>query len=67
MWLDALVVRCRDGAMAMAGVCCMVAVGMNREGRREVLGVELARSEDGAGWTSFCAAWPPGASRACSW
>lgn len=53
MWLDALVVRCRDGAMAMAGVCCMVAVGMNREGRREVLGVELARSEAGAGWTSF--------------
>ena len=31
----------------------MVAVGVNREGRREVLGVELARSEDGAGWTSF--------------
>jgi transposase-like protein len=31
----------------------MVAVGVNAEGRREVLGVELATSEDGAGWTSF--------------
>jgi putative transposase len=53
VWLDALVVRCRDDAMRMAGVCCMVAVGVNSEGRREVLGVELATSEDGAGWTGF--------------
>ena len=53
LWLDALVVRCRDDRMAMAGVCCMVAVGVNAAGRREVLGVELATSEDGAGWTSF--------------
>lgn len=53
VWLDALVVRCRDDAMRMAGVCCMVAVGVNASGRREVLGVELATSEDGAGWTSF--------------
>jgi putative transposase len=53
LWLDALVVRCRDDAMAMTGVCCMVAVGVNAEGRREVLGVELATTEDGAGWTSF--------------
>lgn len=53
VWLDALVVRCRDDRMAMSGVCCMVAVGVNSDGRREVLGVELATSEDGAGWTSF--------------
>jgi transposase-like protein len=53
LWLDALVVRCRDDAMRMTGVCCMVAVGVNQEGRREVLGVELATSEDGAGWTGF--------------
>lgn len=53
VWLDALVVRCRDDAMRMAGVCCMVAVGVNAEGRREVLGVEIATSEDGAGWTGF--------------
>jgi transposase-like protein len=53
LWLDALVVRCRDDAMRMTGVCCMVAVGVNGSGRREVLGVELATSEDGAGWTGF--------------
>jgi transposase-like protein len=53
VWLDALVVRCRDDRMAMSGVCCMVAVGVNACGRREVLGVELATSEDGAGWTGF--------------
>ena len=53
VWLDALVVRCRDDRLAMAGVCCMVAVGVNAAGRREVLGVELATSEDGAGWTGF--------------
>jgi transposase-like protein len=53
VWLDALVVRCRDDRLAMSGVCCMVAVGVNAEGRREVLGVELATSEDGAGWTGF--------------
>jgi putative transposase len=53
VWLDALVVRCRDDQMRMAGVCCMVAVGVNSAGRREVLGVELATSEDGPGWTGF--------------
>ncbi len=53
VWLDALVVRCRDDAMAMTGVCCMVAVGVNASGRREVLGVELATAEDGPGWTGF--------------
>jgi transposase-like protein len=53
VWLDALVVRCRDDQMRMTGVCCMVAVGVNASGRREVLGIELATSEDGAGWTGF--------------
>ena len=53
IWLDALVVRCRDDQMRMTGVCCMVAVGVNTAGRREVVGVELATSEDGAGWTGF--------------
>jgi len=53
IWLDALVVRCRDDAMRMAGVCCLVAVGVNPEGRREVLGLELVSTEDGAGWLGF--------------
>jgi putative transposase len=47
------VVRCRDDQLAMSGVCCMIAVGVNAAGRREILGCELATTEDGAGWTSF--------------
>jgi transposase-like protein len=39
--------------MRMAGVCCLVAVGVNPEGRREVLGLELASAEDGPGWLGF--------------
>jgi transposase-like protein len=53
VWLDALVVRCRDDAQRMSGVCCLVAVGVNPEGRREVLGLELVSAEDGAGWLGF--------------
>jgi transposase-like protein len=53
LWLDALVVRCRDDAQRMSGVCCLVAVGVNPEGRREVLGLELVSAEDGAGWLGF--------------
>jgi transposase-like protein len=53
VWLDALVVHCRDDAQRMSGVCCLVAVGVNPEGRREVLGLELVGAEDGAGWLGF--------------
>jgi transposase-like protein len=53
IWLDALVVRCRDDRERMTSVACLVAVGVNGEGRREVLGVELVTAEDGAGWLGF--------------
>jgi putative transposase len=53
LWLDALVVRCRDDRQRMSGVACLVAVGVNGEGRREVLGCELVSAEDGAGWLGF--------------
>jgi putative transposase len=53
LWLDALMVRCRDDHERAASVCCMVAVGVNRDGRREVLGVEISTAEDGAGWLGF--------------
>jgi putative transposase len=50
---DALVVRCRDDKERAASVCCMVAVGVNPQGRREMLGVELSTSEHGAGRPAF--------------
>ena len=53
LWLDALQVKCRDDAQRIAGVACLVAVGVNAEGRREILGVELVTDEDGAGWLGF--------------
>jgi putative transposase len=53
LWLDALVVRCRDDAEQVSGVACLVAVAVNAEGRREVLGLELSTAEDGASWLGF--------------
>jgi transposase-like protein len=53
MWLDALVVRCRDDDEHVTGVACLVAVAVNAQGKREVLGLELATVEDGASWLAF--------------
>jgi transposase-like protein len=53
MWLDALVVRCRDDDEHVTGVACLVAVAVNAQGKREVLGLELATDEDGASWLAF--------------
>lgn len=49
---DALVLKIREGGRVV-GVHAMVAVGVNADGHREVLGVQLASAEDGAGWLSF--------------
>src|SRR5205823_5248048 len=53
LWLDALVVRCRDDAEQVTGVACLVAVAVNAQGTREVLGLELSTAEDGASWLGF--------------
>ncbi len=34
-------------------ISCVVAVAVNADGRREVLGCDFVTTEDGAGWTSF--------------
>ena len=49
---DALVLKVREGGR-VANVHALVATGVNAEGRREVLGLEVASSEDGAGWLGF--------------
>ena len=67
VWLDAFVVRCRDDASGWRASACLVAVGVNAAGLGEVLGVELATSEDGAGWPGSCADWRPAAWPASSW
>jgi transposase-like protein len=52
LMLDALVLKVREGGR-VCNVACVHAVGVNADGRRESLGLELITSEDGAGWTAF--------------
>jgi putative transposase len=52
LMLDALVVKCREGGRVV-NACVIHAVGVNREGYRESLGLEVVTEEDGAAWTAF--------------
>jgi putative transposase len=52
VWLDAVVFKCRE-AGRVVNVAGLIAVGVNGEGRREVLGLDVVTSEDGAGWLAF--------------
>ncbi len=49
---DALTLKVREGGRVVK-VAAMVATGVNAEGYREVLGLQLSTSEDGAGWLAF--------------
>jgi putative transposase len=50
--LDALVIKVRE-AGRIVSVAGVHAVGVNADGVRESLGLDLIASEDGAGWTAF--------------
>lgn len=52
VWLDALELKTRE-AGRIVNVACLVAVGVNGDGRREVLGLDVVTTEDGAGWLAF--------------
>jgi transposase-like protein len=52
LWLDALVLKCREGGR-IVNVACLVGVGVNDDGRREILGLDVVTAEDGAGWLAF--------------
>jgi transposase-like protein len=52
LWLDAVTQRCREGGR-VANVVAVVATAVNADGRREVLGMDIVTSEDGAGWEAF--------------
>jgi putative transposase len=49
---DALVLKVREGGRVVP-VHVLVATGVNADGHREVLGVQVTSSEDGAGWLAF--------------
>jgi transposase-like protein len=50
--LDALVVKCREGGRTV-NVCVVHAVGVNGDGFRESLGLDVVTAEDGAAWLAF--------------
>ncbi len=52
LWLDALEVKSREGGRTV-NVTVVVATGVNEVGHREVLGVDVFTSEDGAAWLGF--------------
>jgi putative transposase len=49
---DALVLKVRENGRVV-GVHTLIATGVNAEGHREILGVQVSSAEDGAGWLAF--------------
>ena len=52
VWVDALVQKCREGGR-IANVALVCATGVNHDGQREILGMDVITAEDGAAWTAF--------------
>jgi len=52
VWLDALFVKCREGGRTV-NVALVIATGVNVDGYREILGMDIMTTEDGAAWTAF--------------
>jgi transposase-like protein len=52
VWVDALTQKVREGGR-IVNVHVLVATGVNTDGHREILGVEVSSAEDGAGWLAF--------------
>ena len=49
---DALSVKVREGGRVV-NIAVMVATGVNADGHREILGIDVSTAEDGAGWLTF--------------
>jgi transposase-like protein len=52
VWIDALTQKVREGGRTV-NVHALVATGVNAGGHREILGIDVVSSEDGAGWLAF--------------
>jgi putative transposase len=52
VWVDALALKSREGGR-IVNVAVVVATGVNAEGKREILGMDVFTTEDGAAWTAF--------------
>ena len=52
VWIDALTQKVREGGRTV-NVHCLIATGASAAGHREILGIDVTSSEDGAGWLAF--------------
>ncbi len=52
LWLDALTQKVREGGR-IVNVSVVVGTAVNTEGKREIVGMDVGTSEDGAFWLSF--------------
>jgi len=52
VWMDAMTEKVREGGRVVQ-VAVVIANGVNADGQREILGVDLVTTEDGAGWLAF--------------
>ena len=66
LWIDATYVKVRSSGRIVAGAV-IVAVGVNSDGRREVLGMGVGTSEAEPIWTEFLRKLTPAACAASSW
>jgi putative transposase len=51
-WVDALTVKVREDGRVV-NVHALIATGVNADGHREILGLDVTSGEDGAGWLAF--------------
>ena len=52
VWIDALTQKVREGGRTV-NVHALIATGVSAGGTRQILGLDVASSEDGAGWLAF--------------
>jgi transposase-like protein len=52
VWADAITQKVREGGRIVI-VHALIATGVNADGHREILGLDVASAEDGAGWLAF--------------
>jgi transposase-like protein len=52
LWFDALYVKSREDGR-IANIAVIVAIGVNDDGHREVLGVDIVTTENEAAWSAF--------------
>jgi putative transposase len=66
VWIDALTQKVREGGRTV-NVHCLIATGVNADGYREILVIDVTSAEDGQGGWRSCAARPPAACPASRW